>query len=253
MLWTITLALVNISEMDLCSHNGWLSFDLHVHTPKSICYRDKRATAESIVDAAVAAGLDVIAITDHNTTAAVQELKYVAAERELVVFPGAEISTAWGHVLAIFDVQAANETVNSMLEEIGVTHDAAGDGGRLAGKQMDDVLRAISDAGGLAIAAHVDRWPTGVLHSNASVADKARLLSGEHLSAVEITIPGDRSLWNDGRIPNISTKLACIQSSDAHSPNEIGRRRVLMAMSEANLDGVREALCNYSAAVTFPD
>jgi PHP family Zn ribbon phosphoesterase len=205
------------------------------------------------VDAAVQAGLDAIAITDHNTTAAVEEVKYVAEKRGLLIFPGVEVSTAWGHVLAIFDPCAANAAVDGMLDSIGITPDAGGDGGRLAKCQMDEVFKAVSDAGGLAIAAHVDRWPTGVMHAGASAGDKVRLLSSEYLSAVEITIPGDRSLWNDGRIPNISTKLACIQSSDAHAPNEIGRRRVLITVNEASLDGMRDALCNYGTTVVFPD
>jgi len=246
--------MVNINEMvHIPKKTGPLSVDLHVHTPQSTCYRDKEATAESIVDAAIGAGLDIMAITDHNTTAAIDKVRSVASERGLLVFPGVEVSTASGHVLALFDISATNTAVDGMLERIGIARDAAGDGGRLAKCQMDEVFRAISDAGGLAIAAHVDRWPTGVLHANASLGDKVRLLSSEYLSAVEITIPGDRSLWNTGRIPNVSTKLACVQSSDAHAPSEIGRRRVLITMSEVSLEGMREALSNDGTAIVFPD
>jgi hypothetical protein len=245
--------MANIRDMVLSRQNIELSVDLHVHTALSACYREKGATAERIVDAAIEAGLDAVAITDHNTTAAIDQVKRAAGNRGLVVFPGVEVSTAWGHVLAIFDADAANKAVDGMLERIGITRDAGGDGGRLSKCRMDEVFRAISEAGGLAIAAHVDRWPTGVLHAGASVGDRVRLLSCEYLSAVEITIPGDRSLWNDGRIPNISTKLACVQSSDAHAPHEIGRRRVVMKMGKASLDGIRDALSNYTTAVVFPD
>jgi hypothetical protein len=239
--------------MVLLGQNSRLSVDLHVHTPQSNCYRDKEATAQSIVDAAIKARLDAVAITDHNTTAAVEEVKHVASKLGLIVFLGVEVSTTWGHVLGIFDADTANIVVDGVLERIGITPEDRGDGGRLAKCQMDQVFKVIADAGGLAIAAHVDRWPTGVLHAGASVGEKVRLLGSEYLSAVEITIPGDRSLWNNGRIPNISTKLACVQSSDAHAPNEIGRRRVLMTMSEASLDSIRDALSNYSTAVVFPD
>jgi hypothetical protein len=82
--------------------------------------------------------------------------------------------------------------------------------------------------------------------------DRVRLLSSAYLSAVEVTIPGDKSLWNEGRIPNIPAKLACVQSSDAHSPNEIGRRRVLVRLSKKGLDGLREALSHFTTAVLFP-
>jgi hypothetical protein len=240
-------------DMVLRGQNTGLSVDLHVHTALSTCYREKGTTAERIVDAAIDAGLDAVAITDHNTTAAVDQVKCAAANRGLVVFPGVEVSTAWGHVLAIFDADAENSAVDGMLERIGITPDAGGDGGRLSKCQMDEVFRAISEAGGLAIAAHVDRWPTGVLHAGISVGDRVRLLSSDYLSAIEITIPGDRSLWNEGRIANISTRLACIQSSDAHAPGEIGRRRVVMKMNNPTLDGIRDALSNYATAVVFPE
>jgi PHP family Zn ribbon phosphoesterase len=232
--------------------NRGLSVDLHVHTPRSTCYRDKEATAQNIVEAAIKAGLDAIAITDHNTTAAVEEVKSVASKCGLMVFPGVEVSTVWGHVLAIFAAETANGVVDGLLERIGITPEDRGDGGRLAKIAMEQVFKVVTDAGGIAIAAHVDRWPTGVLHSGASAGDKARLLSSVYLSAVEITIPGDKNLWNNGGIPNISTKLACIQSSDAHSPYEIGRRRVKMTMNETSLDGIREALSNHSTAIEFP-
>ena len=239
--------------MVFVGENRRLSIDLHVHTPQSTCYRDKEATAQQIANAAMKAGLGAIAITDHNTTAAVEEVANEAGKLGLMVFPGVELSTAWGHVLAIFDVDTAITTVNVMLETIGITAVDRGDGGRLAKYQMDQVFRVIADAGGLAIAAHVDRWPTGILHADASMVDKVRLLNSEFLSAIEITIPGDKSRWNSGNMPNISTKLACIQSSDAHATIEIGRRRVLTTMNKANLDGICEALSNHSTAIVFPD
>jgi predicted metal-dependent phosphoesterase TrpH len=41
--------------------------DFHIHTPTSLCYKDKTATPEAIVKAALDKGLDAVAITDHNS------------------------------------------------------------------------------------------------------------------------------------------------------------------------------------------
>jgi PHP family Zn ribbon phosphoesterase len=229
------------------------SVDLHVHTPESTCYSEPAATPEYTVDAAVAAGLDAIAVTDHNSTAALDRVRLAAGKRGLFVFPGMEVSTASGHVLGIFDLDTAADAIADVLEWLGIPHEARGDGTRIANVGMDEVFRAIGNAGGLAIAAHVDRWPSGLLHSCASLTDRVRLLSSEYLSALEITVPGNKHLWNTGQVAHIPRKLACVQGSDAHAPAEIGRRRVLVTMAQVNLASLREALAHNDTSIVFPD
>ena len=58
-----------IRDAFLCMSNGlrFRKIDLHVHTPASKCFLDKKVTAKGIVKSALKAGLDAIAITDHNT------------------------------------------------------------------------------------------------------------------------------------------------------------------------------------------
>jgi predicted metal-dependent phosphoesterase TrpH len=61
------------------------------------------AAAEKFVEYALEAGLDALAITDHNSVAFVGPLTK-AAEGKLTIFPGVEISAADGyHLLAIFE------------------------------------------------------------------------------------------------------------------------------------------------------
>ena len=108
------------------------SVDLHVHTPVSTCYSEPEATSDCIVDAALAAGLDVIAITDHNSAAAVDKVRSVAHLRGLFVFPGMEVSTASGHVLGIFDLNTATAVLEGVLERLGISPDVRGDGTRVA-------------------------------------------------------------------------------------------------------------------------
>lgn len=79
-----------------------MRIDLHIHTHAS----DGHCSPTAVVDAAVAGGLDVIAITDHDTVAGVREAQAAAAERTLRVIPGIEVSTRHGdaeiHVLGYF-------------------------------------------------------------------------------------------------------------------------------------------------------
>jgi len=80
-----------------------MRLDLHIHTVAS----DGVCTPEEVVERARSGGLDVIAIADHDTTAAVAAARDAAAPRHLEVIPASELSstTADGrelHILGYF-------------------------------------------------------------------------------------------------------------------------------------------------------
>jgi predicted metal-dependent phosphoesterase TrpH len=84
-----------------------MKLDLHMHTTAS----DGAWSAEAVVEAAAAGGLDVISITDHDTTAAVAAAQAAAAGVNLQVIPGVELSSTYEgrdvHILGYFvDVAA---------------------------------------------------------------------------------------------------------------------------------------------------
>lgn len=74
--------------------------DLHVHSRAS----DGVSGVDEILDAAVAAGLDVLAITDHERIDAAQAAAAIARERGLPidVVVGEEITTRGGHLLGLW-------------------------------------------------------------------------------------------------------------------------------------------------------
>ena len=78
--------------------------DLHTHSSVS----DGTESPTELVNAAVAAGLGTVAITDHDSTAGWQEAFAAASGTGLTVLPGMELSTNYGpasvHMLAyLFD------------------------------------------------------------------------------------------------------------------------------------------------------
>lgn len=77
-----------------------MTIDLHTHSRVS----DGTATPRELVHAAAAAGLDVVAITDHDTTAGWSEAVAAAVEAGIALVRGIEISTrfrgAGVHLLA---------------------------------------------------------------------------------------------------------------------------------------------------------
>jgi predicted metal-dependent phosphoesterase TrpH len=77
-----------------------LRIDAHVHTRHSF---DSSAPVGAVLDRAAAAGLDALAITDHDAVDGALDAaaRARADDLGLVVLPGVEVSTADGHLLAI--------------------------------------------------------------------------------------------------------------------------------------------------------
>jgi len=90
--------------------------DLHIHTTASDgCWKPERVVAE-----ALARSIGLIAVTDHDTTAAVQPTEARAREAGLAFIRGVEVSSRWDsyllHILA-FGFEPDNEGLASLLRD----------------------------------------------------------------------------------------------------------------------------------------
>ena len=87
-----------------------LYYDLHIHSCLSPC-GDDDSTPANIAGMAAIKGLDVIALTDHNSCRNTPAAKKAADEYGLVFVPGMELTTAEEvHVLCLFaEIEAALE------------------------------------------------------------------------------------------------------------------------------------------------
>lgn len=234
---------------------GWLfrKTDLHIHTPQSTCYSEPEATAEQIVAAALDAHLEVVAITDHNTVEAVDAVRQIGAEQGLFVFPGVELTTKGGHFICLFELDTPVDRLREFLDDVGIAREGWGDAATMSTLATEEAMARAEEWGGLVIAAHVERWPSGFLKTNEPRQAKMQIHSSQHLSALEITIPQDKGLWNSGRVRNYPKKYACIQGSDAHAVGEIGRRPVYIYMDVVGLEALRAAFSDYQTRIYFPD
>ncbi len=156
----------------------FLRCDLQTHSPlepeftPGVDHKSASAVkdaAKRFVDAAVDAGLDAIAVTDHNSTAFIEPLRSATAGR-LVIFPGIEVSAADGyHVLCLFDPDTPIKTLQSLLIKLGIEggKERQPDGAvRLADARwtFGEVLNEVDMCGGICIAPHVRR-DNGLLRS----------------------------------------------------------------------------------------
>ncbi len=247
---------VDTEERVVVYRNKGLAFkkvDLHVHTPQSMCYGDKSVTPEQVVDAALAAGLEVVAITDHNTAEAIDGIRHIAREKGLFIFPGIELSAKGGHVTAIFELDTPGQRLRDFLDYVGVAQEGWGDATTTAGSGIEEIFQKIAERGGISIAAHIERWPSGFLETNEPRRIKMRIHGNAYLNALEITMPQSKGLWNTGQVRGYPKKYACIQGSDAHALEDIGRRPVYIQMEPVGLEALRSAFLDYEAKIVFPD
>lgn len=161
-----------------------LFYDLHLHSCLSPC-GDDDMTPANIAGMAFVNGLDVIALTDHNTTANCDSLKLAAEQYGITVLYGMELTTDEEvHVVCLFDEASAaikwNDFVFSHLIRINNNPDIFGhqvlmdsaDG--VLGEEpyllinavnisFEDVFGKVEELGGVAFPAHVDKNTNSLL------------------------------------------------------------------------------------------
>ncbi|MBV8784616.1 MAG: PHP domain-containing protein, partial [Gammaproteobacteria bacterium] len=73
--------------------HGWFGADLHHHADQAEAVTPPQELARS----QLAAGLDVLFVSDHDSTVNHEALRAIAHERGMIFVPGIEISPSWGH------------------------------------------------------------------------------------------------------------------------------------------------------------
>ena len=240
-----------MSDQSSCSVTAaacWWAVDLHVHTPGSRDVAEGYGTADDIVAAAVAAGLDAIAVTDHNTTGWCELVRAAASGTGLVVLPGVEVSTAEGHLLGVWEEGTSSSVIDDVLVVLGIKTPDRGKLDVAAACGIAEAAQKIDLSGGIAIAAHIDK-SRGLLETISVAAHQKRTLLEPCLSAVEVVHLDARNKV-DGKL-GADRVIAVVQGSDTwdasrnqHSLSGIGARRTWVKASRPDLVGIKHALAD---------
>jgi 3',5'-nucleoside bisphosphate phosphatase len=234
--------------------SGSTRVDLHLHTTAS----DGRCTPLELVEQAAAAGLTVMAATDHDTTASVEEVRVRAAERGIDAIAGIEVTAVEDgrdiHVLGYFlnpsepsflaflasQRRTRVERVHAIaarLVELGMPVDlrdafaAAGvQSGRAIGRPQ--VARAMVDAGHVANSREAfDKWlardqPAFVPRSGPS---PETVIATIHQAGGLASLAHPGRTLIDARIPSLrDAGLDALEAyhSDHDAPTAVGYRRM---------------------------
>lgn len=235
------------------------SVDLHVHTPASGDVRPDRYGAESpheVVDAALAAGLDAIAITDHNTVDWCDGVADAAGGTTLTVLPGAEITTTEGHLLAIWPEGTTLTHMQDVLTGLGIDRSQQGNIEVSSPKGIAEVAQRVAESGGLAIAAHIDR-ERGVLKNQAADHIRRILLTPE-LAALEIVNRDtqgqvERKLGDERISTFVQNSDVYPAGGDTHMLSAIGRRRTWIKSTRPDLVGMAHAFKDLTLRVRLDE
>ncbi len=231
--------------------------DLHTHTVLSPCGSLEMSPGR-IIEKAVKEGINLLGITDHNSTLMCRVVNEVAAEHGINILPGAEINTKEEvHCLTFFKDWDSLATFQQYLEQhlIFIPNDPNRFGYQVVvdrneqilqevdslliaslDQSLEEVAKAVHKLGGLFIPAHVDR-PTNSITSQLGFIP-------DNLEADALEISKFTTLNEMKRLQPNMEAFSIIQSSDAHFIDNIGDASCHFHMESPTFEEVKMALAH---------
>jgi predicted metal-dependent phosphoesterase TrpH len=186
-----------------------MKLDMHVHSNHS---RDASATPKDIISFCKKSGLDGLAITDHNSIGGWTEAETLAKELGLVYVRAVELTTKDGHVLAY--------GVRELIPR---------------GMSVAETIEKVHESGGVAVAAHPKRFPSGI---------GLKLAQIRSFDAIEIINGGSSPTSNrHARRVAESKGSAVTAGSDAHELDQVGKAYTIFENASTEddvLDAIRK-------------
>lgn len=229
--------------------------DLHVHTVLSPC-GDLDMSPVNIVELAIQRKIDILGITDHNSTKHCALIKKLAEEKGIFVLCGAEVTTKEEiHCLTFFEnldtltvfeeyldqhitkvknkpnlfgYQVVVDEDDKILEEVDHLLINAID------QSIDQVEEKVHGLGGLFIPAHIDR-PAYSLFSQLGFVPpdlKADALEVSKMHTISGFVESHPELKG----------YTFIQSSDAHLPEQLGTQTTTFEIATRSFKEIKMAL-----------
>jgi PHP family Zn ribbon phosphoesterase len=228
--------------------------DLHIHTCLSPC-GDKNMTPRNIAKQAKDAGLDIIAVCDHNASENSAAVRAACEKTGVKVIAGMEVTSSEEvHLIALFDNGGALKSFQGLVyenlagkndeDEFGLQvimneDDGIEDKNRklLIGATaltVEALVDSIHSLDGLVFASHIDRAGFGIIGQLGFIPE------GLALDAVEVS-PGITVTRAKNEIPGAG-RYPVVTFSDAHFLNDIGRAYTVFVMENAGLPELKKAL-----------
>lgn len=229
--------------------------DLHIHTVLSPCGGLEMSPA-NIVSMAVKNGLDIVGITDHNSTKQCELVWKLAQKTDLTVFPGCEMTsreevhclglfedfdalrvfqdyldrhlTVIPHNAPIFGYQVVVDEEENILEELDYYLGAS------LNVSIEEVEQKVHELSGIFIPAHVDRPRNSLFSQLGFIPPELKV------DALQISKLADEK--NIREKYRIGPDLTIVKFSDAHFPDDLGKTYTNFEMESPTFSEIRMAL-----------
>lgn len=228
-----------------------IAVDLHMHSCLSPC-GDDLMTPNNICRMSMLKGLDIIALTDHNTARQLPAAKKVCDEIGLGFIPGMEITSAEeAHLLAYFlsvgDAVRFSEFLYGHLPPILNRPEFFGEQTVMDAEDeiiaredkllisavdlsIDELAVKVREMGGLPVPAHINRGSNGVLNALGFLPPDAPFAAVEVSRDLPLT-PG-----------SVNKRYKILHSSDAHRLEDIFERVEFLPLRAATPEAFFEYL-----------
>lgn len=229
--------------------------DLHIHTVLSPC-ADLEMTPANIVNRSKEKGLQIIGITDHNSTKNALLVKKLAQKAGIFVLTGAEITTKEEvHCLAFFEFENQLKQFQQFLDKnITVIPNPDGYFGyqpvvdendniielipnylpAALKSSINEIQLKVDSLDGIFIPAHVDR------PSNGLFSQLGFIPPGLKFDALGISSFNSEKHVRKHHV--IHKEIALIRNSDAHYLNQIGEICTMFNIEERTFPEIKMAL-----------
>ncbi len=229
--------------------------DLHIHTVLSPC-ADLEMTPANIVERAKKSGIQIIGITDHNSTKNALLVKRLAEKEEIYVLTGAEVTTKEEvHCLAFFEFEDQLMRFQQFLDkQITIIPNPDGHFGYQPVVDENDIIlelipnylaaalksgihevqQKVESLNGIFIPAHVDRPANGLFSQLGFIPP------GLKFDAMGIS--GFSSEKDVRKHYLLGKEITLIRNSDAHYLQQIGEIYTLFWMEGISFSEIKMAL-----------
>lgn len=231
--------------------------DLHTHTVLSPC-GDLEMSPVNIVEKAKERAIDILGISDHNSTLHAALIKKMAAKLGMVVMMGAEVTTKEEvHCLCFFETEEKLAVFQMYLDEHlpHIANDSDKFGYQVVVNEEEEIIsevewllisginqsidqleKKVHELDGLFIPAHINKMQNSIISQLGFVPFDL------NVDALEITrhISKESFLEKNAYLKD----KTFIKSSDAHSIDLVGEVYTKFQMMEASFNEVKMALRN---------
>ena len=228
-----------------------LFYDFHLHSCLSPC-GDNEMTPYNLVHMAKLGGLDIIAVTDHNTCLNCPAALEVGKKADITVVPGMELCTSEEvHIICLFSdlkgAMAFSDYVGDRLPPIKNRPDIFGDQlvmdaqDRVTDRHeqllmaaseisVSHVVQTLASFGGICFPAHIDRPSYSVLSNLGSMTAEMGF------GAAELTAKADEP--EIFKQHPILKQMFIVKGSDAHRLGDIGDAQHTIDLKKNNAAAV---------------